>query len=337
MFLPLRLREALTLGGLTIRELAVRTWRKINDNEIMTRASAVSFYAMLAVVPFLALFLTLAVQLLPDLTGSKGDRGVGNLTVTQLESTVKELVPREAYELVIDQIARIQKQPPVGLLSIGLIISLWTASSLFLAIIDSMNRIHGVIETRSLVKLRLVAILMTVIQATILVGSLLAIVAWPLVVRWMGLTESAAWVAAGVRWVVVFVMLLMSFALTFYVGPDAKQRWEYITPGSLLGVAAFLLASLGFRYYVQRFASYDKTYGPLGGVLVLLFWFWITSLVLLTAAQMNQIIEENSTTGRQRGQKTVIPAAPDLSHAEPVPLSESKPSEGPIPPTLETA
>ena len=294
MFPPLRLREALTLGGLTPKELALRTWRKMNEHEIMTRASGVSFYAMLAVVPFLAIILTLAVQLLPDLTGFTGAKGVGDMTVAKLESTLRSLLPRDAYAIFADEIAGIQKQPPVGLLSLGLIISLWTSSSLFLAIIDSLNRIDGVIESRSFLKLRLVGVGMTVIQAGILVGSLLIILAWGSILRWMGLTGSLAAVATAIQWAVLFLMVLMSFALTFYVGPDAESHWEWITPGSLVGTACFLLASLGFRVYIQNWTNYNRTYGSLGGVMVLLFWFWISATVLLTAAQVNKVIEEAS-------------------------------------------
>src|SRR3954451_14096974 len=137
MFVPLRLRAALNLGGLSLRELVTRTWQKINENEIMTRAAAVSFYAMLALVPFLALVLTITVDLLPDLRGPSGATvGFGTKTVGELRETLKPLFPREAYSVIEDQITRIQKQPKVGLISLSLAVTLWLASSLFVAIID---------------------------------------------------------------------------------------------------------------------------------------------------------------------------------------------------------
>jgi membrane protein len=323
MFPPLRLREALSLGGLSVRELAHRTWTKINDHEILTRASAVAFYAMLALVPFLALILTLTAQLLPDITGRSGDAlGVGNMTVDQLRETLRTAFPPEAYKVVEAQIERMQKQPPVGLLSVGLVITIWLASSLFVAVIDAMNRIYGVQETRSFVKLRLTAILMTVIQAAILIGALVTIVAWPQILAWIGLKSTlATTLATAVHWLVVAIMVLLSFALAFYVGPDADQRWEWITPGSLLGTVVFMLVTFGFRLYVQNFANYDKTYGPLGGVMVLLFWFWISSVVLLTAAQINKIIEDASPLGKNYGQKVDPTEPPDFKTMKPEPVS----------------
>ena len=329
IFPPLRLREALSLGGLSVRELARRTWTRINEHEVMTRAAAISFYAMLAMVPFLGLILTVAVQLLPDVTGTTGSTGIGDMTVEQLRAMLQEVFPKESYGVVRDQIARIQQQPPVGFLSLSLVITIWLASSLFAAIIDALNRIYGVVDHRPYWKLLLMAIAMTVLQAIILVGVLVAIVAWPHVLGRLGLGPLAALLATAMHWTLVTIMVLLSFALTFYVGPDADQRWEWITPGSLVGAFLFLLVTFGFRIYVQRFANYDRTYGSLGGVMVLLFWFWISSVVLLAAAQMNKIIEDASPLGKRYGQKTDPPDAPDFKDIAPEPafpdLSPRKP------------
>ena len=319
-----RLKEAFSLGGLTFLELVRRTWKVINQHEIMTRAAAVSFYAMLAAVPFLALVLTLAVQLLPSRFLSSGQEDAGNAVVRAFSQTLKTLPP-EAYQVIEDQITRIQEQPPVGLLSVGLAVTLWLASSLFLAIIDAMNATYGVVEERPFWKLRLTAIVMTIIQVIILLGSLVAIMAWPLILRAIGLSEfgTAAYVATAIKWVILYVMVLLSFALAFFVGPDAEQHWEWITPGSLIGTPLFLLVSWGFRTYVQNFANYDKTYGSLGGVMVLLFWFWLSSLILLGAAEMNKVIENASPLGKYQGQKVDPGEAPDFQAMPPVPASES--------------
>ena len=319
-FPPVRLREALSLGGLRPRELALRVWRRANENEIMTRAAAISFYAMLALVPLLGLIVTLAAQWLPDVTGRTG--GAGDRTVQELESAMRALFPREAYSVMESQIARLQREPPIGLISLSLVVTIWLASSLFVAIIDAMNRMYGVHETRSFVKVRLTAIGMTMLQAAILIGSLTIIIAWPQIVTWLGLGRPAALLATAVQWIGVTFIVLLSFALTFYVAPDADQSWEWITPGSFIGTIAFLAVSLLFRVYVQNFAHYDKTYGSLGGVMVLLFWFWISSLVLLGAAQINKVIEDASPLGKAYGQKTDPGVAPDLGAMKPEPLNE---------------
>jgi membrane protein len=177
--------------------------------------------------------------------------------------------------------------------------SRWSASSLFLVVIDALNRTYGVKETRSFVKLRLTAVAMTLLQAACLLGSLIAIVAWPQVIRILGLDPNGgvAWVATVVRWTAVFVMVLLSFALTFHVGPDVPHRWAWVTPGSLAGTVAFLVFCLLFRIYVQNFGSYNQSLGALGGVMVLLSWFWVVALVLLAAAEMDRTIEAGPAKG----------------------------------------
>ena len=331
MSIPLRLRHAMTFGGLSRKEAVLRTWRTLNDNELMTRASAVSFYAMLALVPFLGITLLFVIQLLPDLTGLTGAKGFGDLTLDQFRETLRALFPKDIYLLIEDQIRRIQGQPPVGLLSIGLAITLWSSSTLYTVIIDSLNRIDGVTESRSFFKIRLVAVVMTVIEAIILVGSLVVIVAWPFLLRKMGLGDAASTLATVVQWAVLYMMVLLSFALTFYFAPDAQQRWEWITPGSLIGTAAFLLSSLGFRYYIQHMTNYDKTYGSLGGVMMLLFWFWISSLILLVSAQMNKVIEEASPLGKKHGQRSAPEHAPPIVASVPVAIADDPDVEIPLP------
>jgi membrane protein len=321
MFPPIRLREALSLGGLRPRELLMRTWEKIDENEIMTRAAAVSFYAMMALVPFLGIVLTIVIGLLPDLEGPSGaPLGFANMTIGEFRETLWSFFPKEAARVVEDQITQFQKQRKAGVVSLSVAVTLWLASSLFMAIIDAMNRIYGVIETRSYVTLRLTAMVMTIIQAAVLVGALGAIVLWPQVVARLGVSAPAATLVTVVQWVIVTIMVLLSFALSFYVSPNADQRWEWITPGSLAGTVVFLLCTFGFRLYVQNFANYGKTYGSLGGVMVLMFWFWISSLVLLTAAQINKLIEDSSPLGKSFGQKTELPPAPEFAAMAPEPL-----------------
>lgn len=286
---------------LTVRELAVKTWELVRDHELLTRASAIAFSSMMAAVPLLALLLTACVFLLPDLTGS-GATGIGNLTPAQLEAALRSILPGEAFKIVAEQIARMQEQPPIALISVSLAITLWTASSLFVDVIDALNRIYGMDERRPYWRLRLTAIMLTVLQTLILFGGLVAILSWPRILEWLSI-ESGSTSAMLLQWAFMFGGVLASFALVFHVGPDSLQRKRWVTPGSLFGAFVFLVASAGFRIYVTNFAHYDKLYGSLGGVMALLLWFWISSIVLLVAAELNKIIEYASTTNEQRRKK----------------------------------
>jgi membrane protein len=289
-----RAHAILGVGGLSLREIAQGTWNRLLTHDAMTQAAAIAFYAMLATVPFLGLVLVLAILGLPDLSrGGHGSTGLGNLTVEQLEAILQSLFPSEAYLLVREQIARIQHDPPWALLSIGAAIALWSSSSLFLAVIDALNLTHGVKETRSIVRLRLTAMSMTLVQAACLIGSLLAIVGWPLILRFLHLDPSgpAAWMATLVRWSAVTLLVLASFAMTFHFGPNVPHRWAWSTPGSLAGTVGFLIFCALFRLYVQHFGSYDRSLGALGGVMVLLLWYWGVAMVFLAAAEIDRTIE----------------------------------------------
>jgi membrane protein len=281
------------------RELMVKLWHKINQNEIWTRASAVAFYAVLATVPFLGLLLAFLVRLLPDLThlaGARNDQSY--ISVGDLENVLQTLFPDEMSQLVKDQIAHIQEQwlegPPIWLFAFGIGSMLWLSSSLYTAIIDAINRIQGIEETRSIVKVRLMAILMTIIQSVILLTALVLIVLGPEVLWKLGVRSHAVWFGSVARVFVVWIIVLLSFALSFHVAPCARRNWKWISPGSVSGSIAFMAATYLFRVYVQNFANYNKTYGSLGGVMMLAFWFWVSSAVLLLAAQLDQALTEQN-------------------------------------------
>jgi membrane protein len=171
---------------------------------------------------------------------------------------------------------------------------LWLSSSLFVAIMDAMNRIMGVRESRPWWKQRLVAVLMALSQGAILIVSFITILAWHQILRFLGVGDVTAVVVTAVHGLLVFVVFLLSFALVLYFAPDAEQCWEWITPGSLLGSIVLLVVSVAFRVYVQHWGNYSATYGSLGGIVVLMSWVWLCALAVLTAGEVNQVIKDAS-------------------------------------------
>lgn len=280
------------LRELPLRSLGMAIYRRLVDNEVSTRAAAIAYYAFAALVPFLGLTLTLVVSLLPDFSSAGADGSTAEQTVAAFRASLAEALPGGALRIVENQIARIQADPPVGLISIGLAITVYLASSLFVSLVTSLNHLYGVEDRRPLWKLYGVGIVLTVSQAVILISVFLAIVLWPQLLGWLGLSGAQAWIASAVRSILVVVALLLSFSLLFYLGPDSRQRWEWITPGSVVGTAAFLGAAALFRLYAQNFGNYDKTYGSLGGVILLLVWLWMMGHVVLAAAAINASIRD---------------------------------------------
>ena len=298
------------LGGLSVREAAVRTWKEMQKHETLTRAAAISFYAIAALVPFLALVITLSAWffpgiawLLPAVAPQALDSETARTAGSDAFALLQKLLPADAASVISRELATLQKKPPTGLVSFGLIALLWLSSSLFTAVMDAMNQIMGVKETRPFWKVRLIAMAMTVSQAVILILAFVTTLIWPQILSWLGLSREAAALATVIQGLTVIVLILFSFSLALYFGPDAEQRWEWITPGSLLGTLVLLCVSLLFRLYVQTWGNYSATYGSLAGVVVLTSWFWICSVELLAAAELNKVIEAASPLGKPRGQR----------------------------------
>lgn len=280
-------------GKLTVWELFVETWRNITRHEVLTRTSAIAFSSMMASVPFLILALTAFIYLLPNLSGASNgvDLGIGNLTPEQVREFLLTLFPPDIANVITDQITHIQEQPPIGLVSISIVVLLWMASAVFVDIMDALNKIYGVIETRPYWHVRLWAILITIIQMAIGLVALIVLLAWPQILSLFHITGDTAYYVTIVKWIVVPATVMGSMALIFRMGPASHQRGRWVTPGSVFGTVVFLAATLLFREYVLTFASYNRIYGSLGGVMALMFWFWLSSLVLLVAAEMNKVIE----------------------------------------------
>jgi membrane protein len=289
---------ALHLGGLSVREVATSTWARINEHEILTRAAAITLYAIAALVPFLALVITLTAYLLPPpvrqvVSGTAQPAGPMDELVSVL--------PRDASSIVVKEIDELQKRPPTGLLSLGLVAILWLSSSLFVAIMDAMNRIMGVQESRPWWKQRVVGVMMAVSQGAILIVSFATILAWKQILHILGVGEVTAVLVTAVHGLLVFTVFLLSFALALYFAPNADQRWEWITPGSLAGAIVLLVVSVLFRIYVQNWGNYSATYGSLGGIIVLMSWVWLCALTVLTAGEVNKVIKDASPLGDSCG------------------------------------
>ena len=182
-----RLLSAMHLGGLTPKEVAIRTWAKIGEHEILTRAAAISFYAIAALVPFLALTITLTAWFLPWIGSNPSAEGSAASTAL---APLHDLLPADAASLVDRELASLQQRQPTGIISFGLVALLWLSSSLFVAIMDAMNRIMGVQETRPFWKVRLTAMLLTVSQAAILIAVFATTLAWPQILKWLGLSQN---------------------------------------------------------------------------------------------------------------------------------------------------
>jgi membrane protein len=285
-----RLREAWNWGGLSAWELARRTWAQMNKHGTLDRAAVIAFYAMLALVPFAGIVLSIAL-------------GWSGTISQEILDLARQSLPPETYTLLKEQVFKVQAETHTAVLSIGFLVLLWSASSLFVAVMDATNAAYGVDDSRPWWKRRLWAIVLTVIESALLLAAASSIMLWPRIMGWLGLSALGTLVATVVQWLVVLAVLFATFAIAYYFGPDVEQEWEWITPGSALGVLTLVLATLGFRLYVEYGTSYSETYGTLAGVIVTLFWLYLASLALLLGAEVNGVIEHAARLSHDSGRK----------------------------------
>jgi membrane protein len=293
--LKVRLREAWNWGGLSARELIVRAWTAIDKHDTLNQAAVVAFYAMMALVPLLGLILAVGV-------------GAHARVAAEILDLSARFLPTEADAVVRDQVTKIQTGTPVGLVSLSAVILLWSASSLFVAVMDTTNAAYGVRDGRPWWKKRLVAIALTLAEVALLVVASVLAVIWPALVDRIGV-GGFSWLASGgatvVQWLAVVVALLAAFALAYYFGPHVKQEWEWITPGGVLGVLVLVAASLGLRVYLRFGTSYSETYGALAGVVLMQLWLYLAATALLVGAEVNCVIEHAAPHGRASGERAV--------------------------------
>ena len=287
------------LGGLTLGALARRVWARAREEEFSTRAAGAAYYALIAFVPFLGVLVSLAANLMPVrgiVSDSSASMDRGSLRETQ--DLMARLVPEDAVPMINHELTRLREAAPLKLVSLGLVLSLWFSSGVFGVLIDALNRIQGVPETRPTWFVMLTAMGLTFLEAVIMIGSLALLVVWPAIRGSLGMGEGPGPVGLSWEWIPVILGALFSFAVTARVGPSAPKRWRWITPGSVFCAAAFLAAALLMRIYLAYWGNYAATYGSLAVVMVLTTWFWVVAFIVLLAFQIDKTIDNERAEER---------------------------------------
>lgn len=285
------------LGGLGPIGLARRVYGQVDEDEVLTRSAALSYYFVFALFPMLFFLITMMGFLAQS----------GNLQAG-LFGYAERVLPPDAFSLLQKTLKEISRQASGLKLAFGLVLALWSASGGVSSIMDALNRCYHVKDGRPFVKRKLISIGLTIALSALVILALVMVLYGNDIARFVGVHTGLsdvtirAWQVG--QWALAFFLVVSSFALLYYYGPDVKQHWRWITPGSLVGVIAWVAASYAFRVYLHYFNSYSKTYGSVGAVILLLLWLFISGMAILLGGEINSEIENAAA---QRGHPEAKP------------------------------
>ncbi|MGE0089070.1 MAG: YihY/virulence factor BrkB family protein [Bacteroidales bacterium] len=256
----------------------------IYNGYLATRASAIAFNFALALFPTI-LFLFTLIPFIP----------IGNLQ-TELLELIHEFLPENAYRFFESTLVSVVTQKNGGILSFGAISSLIFSSSGIHSLIDAFNNTYHSIETRKWLSIRIVSTILVFVIFVLLTCALLIIVFSQIVINQLveyhilQVNLTYYLIMAG-KWIIAVALFFIAISFLYYYAPAKKTQWRFISAGSTLATILTLLTSLGFSYFVNNFGQYNKLYGSIGTIMVILLWLYFNSFSLLLGFELNASIK----------------------------------------------
>lgn len=269
-------------GNLSVVGVGKRAIKDFMEDDMNTYAAALTYRILLAIFPFLIFILTLL--------GALGMRDFFDWMLEQARGTF----PSDLYSQFETVVNQVQSGANGGLLSFGLIAALWAAAGGVRSVMHALNVAYDTKEERSLWKKYLLSIVLTIGLAVILIVAVALMFLGPQSMEWLadqiGLGSVFVTLWTWLRIPVAILLMMVAIGLVYHFFPNVDQPFRIVTPGAVIAVIVWVLATIGFSIYLMNFASYNATYGSLAGVIILLFYFFISSAVLLLGAEVNAVI-----------------------------------------------
>jgi membrane protein len=260
-----------------------RTATEFSEDNLTDWAAALTYYGLLSLFPSLIA--------LVSLVGLFGDPKTTTSTITDIVTSIGPESAAETFNEPIKSITSNRSGAGIAFV-IGLAVALWSASGYVGAFMRASNVIYETPEGRPFWKLRplqmLVTLAMVILMAIVALGLVLTGPIVEAVAEPIGLSSTATTIWDLAKWPVLAALFVLMIGILYYASPNAKLRgFKWVTPGSIVALVVWIIASAAFAFYVANFGSYNKTYGTLGGMIALLVWFWITNLAILFGHQLN--------------------------------------------------
>jgi len=276
---------------------------KFFETDVMSASAQVAFYFSFALFPLLIFLVSLFGMVLESTDELR----------RELYSYLAQIMPPSAYHLVQSTVDEIIETSSGSKLTLGILITLWSASAGVDSLRIALNRVYELKETRSWWNTKLHALVLTFLFILLLAIGLAAIAAgWSLVkvsLASMGFEVTSPWVVTTIQWASIIIVMILSTAVVYSWLPCFKKfHWVWISPGSVTAILVWIVFGFLFRLYLQYFNTYNKAYGSLGAVIILMLWMYITGLALLLGGTINSVLTEMSEKRIIEAEDPVNPA-----------------------------
>jgi membrane protein len=277
-------------------DILLRAWKNTSEKNLSLVAGGVAYYLLLALFPALAALVSIY-----GLVANPAD-------VTKHIHSLSSMLPSSTVKLIGDELHQLvsASSRSLGLgATIGIVIALWSSLHGMTGMMSALNIAYGQPERRGFIRFNTTALLLT---AVVTVGGLIAlmlITALPIVLHGAGLRGPKRWIGLTVEWPLLIVFAAGMVALIYRYGPDRdKPKWKWASPGVITATVLWIIGSSLFSFYVYHFSSYNKTYGALGALLVLMTWLWLSAFVVLFGAEING--EAERQTQRDTSEDNIV-------------------------------
>jgi membrane protein len=275
------------------QDILLRVYDNITHHRLLAVAGGIVFYSLLAIFP--------GITALVSSYGLFADVG----TISNHLSALSDLMPSGAFSIVQNEVGRIVAKGGGQLtaaFAFGLALAFWSANAGMKSLFDALNIIYEEKEKRSFLWLNIVSFTFTLGAFGVIVLAVNAVVVFPLVLAYLGVNASDPWLIRFFRWPIMFATIVLGLALLYRYGPSRRNaQWKWVSVGSVFAATTWIIVSLGFSYYLARFANYDATYGSLGAVIGLMMWMWLSAIVVLAGAELNAEIEHQTARDTTEG------------------------------------
>jgi membrane protein len=275
-------KHLFTLSGYSVIEIGKRTWAEILEDDVFGRAAELAYYFFLALFPFL-IFVVAGLSVF-------GEADRGRALLFQFGGSA---LPAPAFEVITEVFNDIVHSSGPVKMSFGIAGALWAASAGMTAVMDTLNAAYDVKESRSALRRYSIAIAITLGLGFLLVISMVILVMGNGMVGALSTRGIVTGAWKIIEWPIGLALAFLGFAIIYYFAPDLRHpEWHWITPGAVAGLLLWILVTAALRVYLHFFDSFSYTYGSLAGVIVLLLWFYLSGIAVLSGGAMNTTLEQ---------------------------------------------